>query len=105
MLVSKARSSSSFEKIDCLTSEAMDIEDQARVGGVWRCAWADVAYLCRVANLLQNKPEGVHVDDLAKQSGLDADKIGRVLRMLATRHFFKEGQCHDTVHLRMIASS
>lgn len=59
----------------------------------------------RVANLLQNKPEGVHVDDLAKQSGLDADKIGRVLRMLATRHFFKEGQCHDTVHLRMIASS
>lgn len=46
----------------------------------------------RIANLLDNKPEGVHVDDLAKLAGVNADKLGRVLRMMATSHVFKEGR-------------
>jgi hypothetical protein len=45
----------------------------------------------KIADLLLNKPEGVHVDVLAKESGLDPGKLGRILRLLVTRHCFKEG--------------
>ena len=48
----------------------------------------------KIADLLLNKPEGVHVDVLAEQSGLDAGKLGRILRLLATKHCFKEGISH-----------
>ena len=45
----------------------------------------------KIADLLLNKPEGVRVEALAEQSGLDAGKLGRILRLLATKHCFKEG--------------
>lgn len=38
-----------------------------------------------------DKPEGVHVDLLATKTGLDAGKLGRILRLLATKHCFREG--------------
>lgn len=46
----------------------------------------------KIADLLLDKPEGLHVDVLAIESGLDADKLGRILRLLATKHCFNEGQ-------------
>lgn len=45
----------------------------------------------KIADLLLDKPDGLHVDELAKKSGLDAGKLGRILRVLATQHTFKEG--------------
>ena len=51
----------------------------------------------RIADLLLNKPEGVHVEVLAEQSGLDAGKLGRILRLLATKHCFKEGISHPSL--------
>ncbi|KAF8577159.1 S-adenosyl-L-methionine-dependent methyltransferase [Ramaria rubella] len=44
----------------------------------------------KIADLLLNKPEGIHVDELAKKSSLDAGKLGRILRLLATKHCFSE---------------
>ncbi|KAK1223496.1 hypothetical protein PQX77_013623 [Marasmius sp. AFHP31] len=44
----------------------------------------------KIADLLLDKPEGVHVDQLASWSGLDAGKLGRILRVLATKHCFRE---------------
>jgi hypothetical protein len=59
----------------------------------------------KIADMLVGKPAGVHVDELSKQSGLDAGKLGRILRALATKHCFQEGKlavcaCHRaTAHL------
>lgn len=46
----------------------------------------------KIADMLIDKPEGLPVKELAAQSGLDTGKLGRVLRMLATKHCFKEGE-------------
>ena len=45
----------------------------------------------KIADFLVDKPEGLHIDELAKLSGLDSGKLGRILRMLATKHCFSEG--------------
>lgn len=45
----------------------------------------------KIADFLVNKPGGLHVDILAKQSSLDPDKLARILRVLATKHCFTEG--------------
>ena len=45
----------------------------------------------KIADFLADKPEGLHIDELAKLSGLDSGKLGRILRMLATKHCFSEG--------------
>jgi len=44
----------------------------------------------RIADLLLNKPQGLPASELAARSGLDAGKLTRILRLLATRHCFKE---------------
>ena len=46
----------------------------------------------KVADLLDGKPEGVHVSELAKSTGLDEDKLSRILRLLSTTHVFQEGE-------------
>ncbi|KAJ6501494.1 S-adenosyl-L-methionine-dependent methyltransferase [Mycena vitilis] len=49
-----------------------------------------VAADAKIADLLFEKPDGVHVDDLAGRTGIDAGKLSRVLRYLATKHCFAE---------------
>ncbi|KAF8876830.1 S-adenosyl-L-methionine-dependent methyltransferase [Infundibulicybe gibba] len=44
----------------------------------------------KISDRLLNKPEGVDVKQLAQESGLDADKLARVLRLLATKHCYTE---------------
>ncbi|KAF9465798.1 S-adenosyl-L-methionine-dependent methyltransferase [Collybia nuda] len=44
----------------------------------------------KVADVLAEKPDGMHISEIAKATGLDQNKLGRVLRMLATRHCFRE---------------
>ncbi|RDB17353.1 3-O-methyltransferase 2 [Hypsizygus marmoreus] len=44
----------------------------------------------KIADLLLGKPEGEHIEALAKQTHLDAGKLGRILRLLATNHCFIE---------------
>ena len=46
----------------------------------------------RIADILVGKPEGLSIEELANLSGLDAGKLGRILRMLATKHCFQEGR-------------
>jgi hypothetical protein len=50
-----------------------------------------VATDAKIADHLLDKPEGLHVEDLAHKTGIDAGKLGRVLRLLATKHCFTEG--------------
>ncbi|KAJ6544755.1 S-adenosyl-L-methionine-dependent methyltransferase [Mycena vulgaris] len=49
-----------------------------------------VASDAKIADYLLDKPEGVHVDQLALKTGIDSDKLSRVLRLLATKHCFTE---------------
>ncbi|KAF8191305.1 S-adenosyl-L-methionine-dependent methyltransferase [Pholiota molesta] len=44
----------------------------------------------KITDRLIGKPEGLPIEELAKQSGLDPNKLGRILRMLATKHCFQE---------------
>ncbi|KAJ4478425.1 S-adenosyl-L-methionine-dependent methyltransferase [Lentinula aciculospora] len=46
----------------------------------------------RIANLLLDKPEGFPASKLADLTGLHAGKLTRILRLLATKHCFKEVQ-------------
>ncbi|KXN81357.1 Multifunctional cyclase-dehydratase-3-O-methyl transferase TcmN [Leucoagaricus sp. SymC.cos] len=43
-----------------------------------------------IVDAVDKYPEGAHVDDLAKDVNMDAGKLGRVLRLLATRNCFVE---------------
>ena len=45
----------------------------------------------KVADHLVGKPDGLHIDELGKLTQIDAKKLGRLLRMLATKHCFQEG--------------
>ncbi|KAJ7284895.1 S-adenosyl-L-methionine-dependent methyltransferase [Mycena rebaudengoi] len=49
-----------------------------------------VATDAKIADHLLDKPQGVHVDELSGKTGIDAGKLGRVLRLLATKHCFTE---------------
>ncbi|KAJ7913390.1 S-adenosyl-L-methionine-dependent methyltransferase [Mycena leptocephala] len=49
-----------------------------------------VAADAKIADHLLDQSGGVHVDELARKTGYDGDKLSRVLRLLATRHCFTE---------------
>ncbi|KDQ49688.1 hypothetical protein JAAARDRAFT_212075 [Jaapia argillacea MUCL 33604] len=44
----------------------------------------------KISDYLLDKPDGLHVSDLSLLSGLEADKLSRVLRRLATVHCYCE---------------
>ncbi|KAH8111801.1 S-adenosyl-L-methionine-dependent methyltransferase [Phellopilus nigrolimitatus] len=43
-----------------------------------------------IAGLLLDRPGGVHTTELSASSGINADKLGRILRFLAINHIFQE---------------
>ncbi|CCM07046.1 uncharacterized protein FIBRA_09366 [Fibroporia radiculosa] len=50
-----------------------------------------VATETNVVEILRDAgPEGLHVDEIAQQNGLDPPKLSRILRRLATNHIFRE---------------
>jgi len=54
------------------------------------CACIQVVCEARVADYLDGKPDGVSVVELGKLTGINSDKLARVLRLLATKHAFRE---------------
>ncbi|EAU82335.1 hypothetical protein CC1G_06645 [Coprinopsis cinerea okayama7 len=50
----------------------------------------NVALRFKIADVLLNKPEGMHISELSSKVGVDANKLGRILRLLVTRHIFRE---------------
>ena len=51
-----------------------------------------IAVQARIPDMLVAKPQGLPVNELAQKSGLNARKLRKVLRALATRHVFREGK-------------
>ncbi|KAJ7262897.1 S-adenosyl-L-methionine-dependent methyltransferase [Mycena rebaudengoi] len=67
-----------------------------------------VAADSKVADYLLDQPEGVHIDELARKTGYDGDKLGRVLRLLATKHCFIEVKpnvfANNRLSLRLVST-
>lgn len=55
------------------------------------CAALQVAVGAKVADHLYAHPDGMHVSELGERTGLSSDKLARILRLLATKHTFREG--------------
>ncbi|KAF8626778.1 hypothetical protein AX15_004696 [Amanita polypyramis BW_CC] len=61
------------------------------VGGHWKSAALRVCLESNVTEILREAgPEGLHVNDIVTRSGLDPNKLGRCLRILATHHVYRE---------------
>lgn len=50
----------------------------------------NVAISLKVADELNNKPEGIHIDELASTLNVNSNKLGRIMRLLVTKHIFRE---------------
>ena len=50
-----------------------------------------VALTSKLPDVLKEKPAGMHVSEIGKKTGLEERKVGRILRLLATKHVFREG--------------
>jgi DNA-binding IclR family transcriptional regulator len=46
----------------------------------------------KISDFLDEKPQGLDVDELAKLSGIHAAKLLRIMRFLVTKHIYEEGQ-------------
>ena len=47
---------------------------------------------CKVADVLDAFPDGLHVSEIAKKVNVEKGKLARILRLLATRNCFREGR-------------
>ena len=46
----------------------------------------------KIADYLDKSPTGLSTEELSSRTGVDEDKLCRILRTLATCHMFKEGE-------------
>ncbi|KAJ3576709.1 hypothetical protein NP233_g252 [Leucocoprinus birnbaumii] len=53
-------------------------------------ACLQVALSNKIPDILAECPSGAHISELQRQTGVDQNKLGRVLRLLATKHVFRE---------------
>jgi len=49
------------------------------------------AITLKIPDILLGKPDGMHISEIGKETGVDAEKLGRILRLLASKHIFREG--------------
>jgi DNA-binding IclR family transcriptional regulator len=52
----------------------------------------NVALTFKFPDILQEKPAGMHISEIGKKSGVEPGKVARVLRLLASKHIFREGE-------------
>lgn len=63
---------------------------------VYDYACVRVALRENITNILLDYPKGIHVNELSKIVKIDAKKLARLMRLLATRGCYNEGQlCHS----------
>ena len=56
----------------------------------------NVALTFKIPDVLKEKPNGMHISEIGNKTGLEERKAGRILRLLATKHVFREGSCLST---------
>lgn len=60
-----------------------------------------VALDAKVSDILHNYPEGLHASKISERVGIEEGKLGRVLRLLATKHCFQEVQANVFANNRL----
>lgn len=50
----------------------------------------------RVADIIADHPDGLHVNEISKKSSIESGKLARILRLLATRNCFCEGRVYSS---------
>ncbi|KAK0437395.1 S-adenosyl-L-methionine-dependent methyltransferase [Armillaria borealis] len=66
----------------------------SRVFGMFEPACIRVVVNFNIADYLLDEPEGLHISELSALSGVEPRKLGRIMRLLASRHCFREAD-HD----------
>ncbi|KAK0443668.1 S-adenosyl-L-methionine-dependent methyltransferase [Desarmillaria tabescens] len=61
-----------------------------KIFGIFEPACIRVVVNFNIADHLLDKPEGVHISDLGALSGAEPQKLGRIMRLLASKHCFRE---------------
>ncbi|TFK35105.1 S-adenosyl-L-methionine-dependent methyltransferase [Crucibulum laeve] len=57
---------------------------------VFETSCLNVVATFKIPDILEEKPAGMHISEIGKVTGLDERKIGRILRLLASKHCFRE---------------
>ncbi|KAF9033801.1 S-adenosyl-L-methionine-dependent methyltransferase [Panaeolus papilionaceus] len=50
----------------------------------------NIALTYKIPDVLAENPDGMHITEIGERTGLEPTKVGRVLRLLATKHVFRE---------------
>ncbi|KAK0443672.1 O-methyltransferase-domain-containing protein [Desarmillaria tabescens] len=65
----------------------------SRVFGMLEPACIRVIVNFNIADHLLDRPEGLHISELGALSGVEPRKLGRIMRLLASKHCFREVDC------------
>ncbi|KAJ3560868.1 hypothetical protein NP233_g10552 [Leucocoprinus birnbaumii] len=57
---------------------------------IYDSAYLGVALRAKIAEILLDKPQGLHVSDISEQCKIEKRKLARVLRTLCSQHVFRE---------------
>ncbi|KAJ7512101.1 S-adenosyl-L-methionine-dependent methyltransferase [Mycena galericulata] len=61
-----------------------------KIMSVFEPSCLHVAISFKIPDILQEKPAGMHVTEISKRTGIEQEKLARILRLLATGHCFRE---------------
>ncbi|KAJ7895694.1 S-adenosyl-L-methionine-dependent methyltransferase [Mycena leptocephala] len=61
-----------------------------KVMGVFEPSCIHVAIEFKIPDILLEKPAGMHVTEISKKTGVEQEKLARILRLLSTGHCFRE---------------
>ncbi|KAG5328219.1 hypothetical protein C0989_010791, partial [Termitomyces sp. Mn162] len=50
----------------------------------------NVVIAFKIADILQGHPFGMHVKEIGEKAGVDHEPLGQIMRLLATKHIFRE---------------
>jgi hypothetical protein len=64
----------------------------------------DVIMAYKIPDILRDQQAGVHIADIAKRTGLEEHRLGRIMRLLATKHIFRESMDLFRFHESLLTS-
>ncbi|KAG5715542.1 Sterigmatocystin 8-O-methyltransferase, partial [Termitomyces sp. T112] len=50
----------------------------------------NVVITFKIPDILQERPLGMHIKEIGEKAGVDHEKLGQIMRLLATKHIFRE---------------
>ena len=72
---------------------ALNLCDDRPISKAFEINCLNVALTFKIPDVLKEKPTGMHISEIGEKTGLEERKAGRILRLLATNHVFREGSC------------